>query len=568
MLEVGTQFAGYRIDGVLGRGSMGVVYRAWESNLNRPVALKVIAEHIAEDPAFRERFISEARLAATVDHPGIVAIYAAGEHEDIPFLAMRLVEGLPLSDVLASRGRLLPRDAATMIDPIAEALDAAGRKGVLHRDVKLSNILVPADGTSAVLIDFGIGRAADSTRATQTGGWLGTVDYLAPERINGNSAADRSDQYSLACVLFELVTGAPPYERDEPIKTLFAHANDPVPIAVTLAPTNDVEINAVFEQCLAKDPAARFTDCKSMLAAFVVAASGEKTSSRGGTVIAGAAITKAVGPSGTVIDGQAPAPNVPSEAVPLESSVRERSGARSGAKPLLIAGGVGALLLLAILIVVVTRGSSTGEAASSNAVGPVTITEISSAFSVDPPPLVDPQSVGSITGFNLSQLVILPGSPSRCITPQQKDHNNDISFVAHFSNGVTNEFRSDSGNDRFILCGGSTSQNRPGYASGTLSFQSPNDMTRVISVSGIFGRDFDAGVNRGGTVGLTVSYDGVAVCNFSTNGAGDAKRFVCTGFPDSSDLSGVSVSLDVEYDAEFSEFAGIGNLAAKAELPY
>jgi serine/threonine protein kinase len=564
VLDIGSQFAGYRIDGVLGRGSMGVVYRAWEQNLNRPVALKVIAEHIAADTAFRDRFASEARLAATVDHPGIVAIYAAGEHDGIPFLAMRLVDGLPLSEVLESRGRFAPPDAAQLLQPIAGALDAAGRKGVLHRDVKLANILVPADGTSAVLIDFGIGKAADATRATQTGGWLGTVDYLAPERINGRAADDRSDQYSLACVLFELVTGKPPFLRDEPIKTLFAHANDPIPAAETLSPASDTGINTVFARCLAKDPEERFVDCKSMLEAFLAAARGEQSPARTGTVVGNAG--GVAGPSGTVIAGRVPRPHDSPKPDSGRSVTPERPLSRSCSKFLIVSGVVGAVLLLAILVIAATRGGGGEEPANSMLNAAVTVTETSA--SVAPPPALEEQAIGSVEGVDLTQLAILPGSPYRCVTPTQKDHGNTISFVAHFANGITNEFRSDSGNDRFVLCGGSTSQDRPGYASGTLGFQNPNDMTRVVSVSGLFGRDYDAGVNRGGTVAITVAYDGAPVCNFATNGAGDARRFVCKGFPASSDLSGVTISLEVEYDAQYSEFAGIGNLVAKAEVPY
>lgn len=566
-LEIGSVFAGYRIDAVVGRGAMGIVYRAWEEGLGRAVALKVIAEHIAAEPEFRDRFQSESRLAATVEHPGIVAIYAAGEADGVPYLAMRFVDGESLSEVLARRGRLEPREAQDILMPIARALDAAGRKGVLHRDVKLANILIPADDSGAVLIDFGIGRARDSTHATQTGGWLGTVDYLAPERIHGDTVDERSDQYSLACALYELVTGEPPFRRDEPIKTLFAHANDPVPPASTSDSAVDDAVTQVLARGLAKDPAARFASCEELLLAFGSALSGKPavtnpvpppagTRKRSGV----AAAEVVTGPTGTVIDGGRPPTNHgPTPDAPPSPRV---------SRPLIAVGAVAVVLLIA-LIVVATRGGndSPSQAEQQPVAAPATtssMTPTQAESSGESVPEIQ-ASASQVVRMNLTDLVELPLPPYRCITPDNKDHGGTISFVAGFANGAQQEFRSDRGTNNFILCGGSTSKQRPGYASGTLAFMDPYAITRVRSVSGVFGRDYDAGVNQGGVVRLVVGYDGTAICEFSTDGAGHARRFVCSDFPDVSSLSGVTLSLDVQYDAQYSEFAGIANATAKVE---
>ena len=175
----------YEILRELGRGAMGVVYRARDVRLHRPVALKVVAANLAADESFRDRFVAEARAAAMVEHPSIVTIYATGEEGDTPYIAMKLIEGQELSEVLHKSGRLAPQEALRILAPIGSALDAAEAGGIVHRDVKPSNILVPSDGSGAVLVDFGIGRIKGSSRATQSGSWMGTSLYVAPEQIRG-----------------------------------------------------------------------------------------------------------------------------------------------------------------------------------------------------------------------------------------------------------------------------------------------------------------------------------------------------------------------------------------------
>ncbi len=285
VLPLGSSFAGYEIIEVIGEGSMGVVYRARDPRLDREVALKVVADHIAKDPAFRERFVQEARTAARIEHPSVITIHAAGEENGIPFIAMRLVRGKDLATILEQRGSLSPSEAISLLRPIAEGLDAAHTAGIVHRDVKPANILVPDDGSPAVLVDFGIGRVSQSTRATQTGSWVGTVDYVSPEQIRGADVDGRSDQYSLGCVLYEMIEGKPPFERGDAIQTMFAHAND----EIAFATIDDQRVRSTIQRALSKDPAARFASCADVVAM----ASGsppsnanQQVSSNTGTIIA------------------------------------------------------------------------------------------------------------------------------------------------------------------------------------------------------------------------------------------------------------------------------------------
>src|SRR5688500_9432184 len=195
--EVGTQLAGYRIDGVLGRGGMGVVYRATELALDRPVALKLIAPELAGDAVFRERFLRESRLAASIDHPGILPVYAAGEADGELFLATRFVEGRDLGVLLDQEGPLAPERALELVGQIAEALDAAHGRGLVHRDVKPGNVLVDA-AEHCYLSDFGLSRQLGAETRTGTGALAGSLDYVAPEQIRREEVDGRTDQYALA----------------------------------------------------------------------------------------------------------------------------------------------------------------------------------------------------------------------------------------------------------------------------------------------------------------------------------------------------------------------------------
>jgi len=251
---VGTQLAGYRIDSVLGRGGMGVVYRATELALDRPVALKLIAPELAGDASFRERFLRESRLAASIDHAGILPVYAAGEAEGELFLANRFVDGTDLRAVLDD-GLLRPERALTLVEQVADALDAAHARGLVHRDVKPGNVLVDATD-HCYLCDFGLTTQLGAGGTTASGRLAGSLDYLAPEQIRQGEVDGRTDQYALACVLYELLSGAPPFRRETEAQTLWAHMQEE-PRALPDHP----QLEPVLARALAKVQNDRYKTC-------------------------------------------------------------------------------------------------------------------------------------------------------------------------------------------------------------------------------------------------------------------------------------------------------------------
>ena len=228
-LEPGDEFAGCRIEAVAGRGGMGVVYRATELSLGRPVALKLLAPDRAGDREFRERFQREWRMAAAIDHPNVIPIYAAGEHDGSLYLVMRYVGGTDLHALLREQGRLEPERAAELVAQVASALDAAHAAGLVHRDVKPANVLLAGD--HAYLSDFGLTRLAGSdAQLTESGQWIGTVEYCSPEQLQGERTDARADVYSLGCVLFAALCGKPPFSQGTVPATMLAHLHDPPPL--------------------------------------------------------------------------------------------------------------------------------------------------------------------------------------------------------------------------------------------------------------------------------------------------------------------------------------------------
>jgi hypothetical protein len=263
LLENGTMVAGYRIDGPLGEGGMGVVYRATQISLNRTVALKILAGELSDDLGFRERFRREGQLQAAIDHPHIVTVYEAGETEHGLFLAMRLVRGPTLKDLV--RGHELDGERTLRIlVPVAEALDRAHEVGLIHRDIKPQNILVGA-GDHAYLADFGLTKAPDEASLTETGQFIGTIDYVAPEQIRGEGATERSDVYALAGVLFECVTGRVPFSKPSEPAVLFAHMSEPPPRVTELQPDAPAALDAVILQGMAKVPAERQASASDLM---------------------------------------------------------------------------------------------------------------------------------------------------------------------------------------------------------------------------------------------------------------------------------------------------------------
>lgn len=314
-IKIGTIFAGYRIEGVLGRGGMGVVYLAEQPELGRRVAIKVIAPALASDPDYLQRFRRESRLAAAIEHPNAIPIYEAGvADEDMPYLVMRYVEGEDLSSLLRREGRLDTKRAAAIVDQIAGALDEAHARGLVHRDVKPANVIVESRrGTEhAYLTDFGLTREMDaSSGVTATGRWVGTIDYASPEQIKGRPVDARCDVYALGCVLFTTLTGRLPFERDEDVAKLYAHVSEPPPMASAVAPDVSQEVDRVISRAMAKDPDFRFPSAGDFGRAALAAATGTPVAEPEHTVATGEA-APATEP--------APPPVAPSPTKPADTS--------------------------------------------------------------------------------------------------------------------------------------------------------------------------------------------------------------------------------------------------------
>ena len=260
-LAPGASVAGYVLERLVGVGGMAAVYQARDERLGRVVALKLLAG----DEAVRERFVREARAVAAVDHPHIIPVYEAGEEAGMQYIAMRFVAGDDLQVVIRREGGLRPRRAAAFISPVASALDAAHDAGLVHRDVKPANMLVdvgPGRPEHVYLSDFGLARGILSVeKLTRAGQFLGTPDYAAPEQIAGRPVDGRVDQYALACVAYELLTGLVPFRREEPLAALYAHLYAPPPRVTAVRDDLPEAVDHVLATALAKAPEDRFASC-------------------------------------------------------------------------------------------------------------------------------------------------------------------------------------------------------------------------------------------------------------------------------------------------------------------
>ena len=268
-LPPGSVFAGYRIECLIDRGGMGVVYKAIDPDLDRPVALKIIAPEHSQNETAVARFKAECKLAASLEHPNIVPIHRGGQFEDVLYLAMRFVPGTNLREVIDRGPMDLPR-LARIIHQVASALDVAHERGLVHRDVKPANILISGTGDheQVYLTDFGLTKRLGSIGAlTRTGGWVGTPDYVAPEQIQGRNVDRRADVYSLGCVLFEMLTGRVAYAKDSDMAKLWAHVTDPPPLPRTERPQLVEAFDDIVGRATAKDPADRFPTAGELSAA-------------------------------------------------------------------------------------------------------------------------------------------------------------------------------------------------------------------------------------------------------------------------------------------------------------
>jgi YVTN family beta-propeller protein len=270
---VGEEFAGYRLVSVLARGGMSIVFRAENPRLGNVIALKVLDPALASDDVFRTRFLEESRIAASMNHPNVIPIHDMGSSDGLLYIAMRFVTGTDLRQMLNKRGRLQPDTAVFLLEQAARALDAAHRRGLVHRDVKPGNLLVEraddgSDPDHVYLADFGITKHQGArTGLTSSGQFLGTIDYVAPEQIRGISVTGLADQYSLGCVLYECLTGRVPFEKDLDAAIIWAHVEESPTMPTVLRPDLPPAIDEVFAQVLAKNPGERYETCKDFITA-------------------------------------------------------------------------------------------------------------------------------------------------------------------------------------------------------------------------------------------------------------------------------------------------------------
>jgi predicted Ser/Thr protein kinase len=347
MIGPGGELGGFAIESIAGRGGMGVVYRARQRLPDRVVALKVISAEYADDPQFRTRFEREAAIAAQIEHPNVIPVHAVGEADGTLFIAMRFVDGVDLRKILTQNGRLEPSRAAAIVDQVAQALDAAHARGLVHRDVKPANILVSSSGgrEHVYLSDFGLARhVVGSHGLTGTGAFIGTIDYVAPEQARGDRVDARADIYSLGCVLFQALTGTVPFPADNDLAKLFAHGSQPPPSALERNPNLPVEFEDVLKRAMAKDPDDRQASAGDLGRAAIAAAAGRSPTTPEHTVATGAAA-----PADTPEAPTAPAQRSPAAPRTPSASPRRRW--------IWVGAGVAALAVAAVLAIVLSGGS-------------------------------------------------------------------------------------------------------------------------------------------------------------------------------------------------------------------
>jgi serine/threonine-protein kinase len=274
VLAVGTEIAGYRVEAFISRGGMAVVYRAQDRRLGRRVALKLLAPELSQDERFQQRFLRESRLAASLDHPNIIPIYEAGEANGLLYIVMRYVEGSDLKELLDREGPLDLARTSSILRHVGAALDAAHAKGLVHRDVKPGNILI-ASGTGredpdhVYLTDFGLTKRSSSLSGQTTSGrFIGTTDYVAPEQIGGKPVDARTDIYSLGCVLYQCLTGDPPFDRDDEAAMLWSHLVEYPPPVSARRPGLPAGLDTVVATAMAKAPEDRYGSCRDLVTDF------------------------------------------------------------------------------------------------------------------------------------------------------------------------------------------------------------------------------------------------------------------------------------------------------------
>jgi len=408
--RIGATVAGYRIQSLIGRGGMSIVYLAEHVQLGRQVALKLLAPGLSADPEFRERFVHESRRAAEVDHPNVVPIFDAGEADGQLFIAMRYIEGCDLKTLIGREGSLGVGRTLFILEQAADGLDAAHDRNLIHRDVKPANILIAEPSERVYLTDFGVVKHTAAQGLTKTGFFLGTVDYAAPEQIEGLPVDARTDVYALGCVLYECLVGQAPFVRDGELAVLHAHLVQTPPV-LSSALQVPKGLDAVIARALAKAKDDRYPTCGDLIAAARQAALARR-STPAPVVVADAAAVAAAGseptgdarelaPAASEVGRPPEAPVPPAAPPPPEAAVLpaappppveppESSGRRGGLSlPLIVGIAVVAALASGFATYLATRSSgsspprsttSTTATTATTATTPTTATTGTGAF--------------------------------------------------------------------------------------------------------------------------------------------------------------------------------------------
>jgi DNA-binding beta-propeller fold protein YncE len=337
--SVGSLIAGYRLEERIGRGGMAVVFRAYDARLDRQVALKILAPALSDDAAFRQRFIRESRAAAAVDDPHITPVFEAGEANGVLFIAMRYVRGGDVRSLIDRLGALPPDQVAEIVSQVASALDAAHARGLVHRDVKPANMLLDASSIPdrpdhVYLSDFGLSKTSLAVSGlTATGQFLGTLDYVAPEQIEGRQLDGRTDLYALACSAFEMLTGELPFRREQGMSVMFAHLSEPPPRPRQRKADLPPDIDKVITTGMAKSPADRQPTCREFAAALRRAVASGTGASRPDSPPASHSETQIAGPPVAAVPPVGAVPAQPRTVVSNPSAGRPEAaaGERTGA---------------------------------------------------------------------------------------------------------------------------------------------------------------------------------------------------------------------------------------------
>ncbi|HEY2716343.1 MAG TPA: serine/threonine-protein kinase [Solirubrobacterales bacterium] len=363
-LAEGDEFAGYRIERRLGRGGMGILYLALEPGLERRVALKLIAPEAAEEEVFARRFAEESRIAASIEHPNVVPIYAAGEQDGLAWIAMRYVAGSDLGRRIARDGRLEPAHAVALIAQVGNGLDAIHAAGLVHRDVKPANVLLSGEegAEHAYITDFGVARnLATRSGLTQTGRFVGTIDYVAPEQIAGGEIDARVDVYALGCLLYKLLTGQVPFPREGEAARLYAHLNDPPPNPSLFAPVVPMALDDVVVRAMSKEPGDRYPSAGDLGRAAEAALRGGAVTVPERAVATGAAATVET-PTPTPSPPPAAEPETAPTAPPSPTGPIRRDAERGPNRRRLYLGGAVLALIAAVVVgIVLATGGDSGS---------------------------------------------------------------------------------------------------------------------------------------------------------------------------------------------------------------